>query len=803
MNLENWAQIKPILADALEREDTALRAAFVAHACGGNLELRREVEAFLREEAENLEKFANGAHAPADERETIDTNTARRIGAYQLVRELGHGGMGAVWLATRADDEFQQTAAIKLLKRGTDTDEVLRRFRAEREILARLQHPNIARLLDGGTTDDGLPYFVMEYVDGARVTDYAFAQNLTVRERVELFLKICGAVQFAHQNLIVHRDLKPANILVTAEGEPKLLDFGIARLLDPESDAADGALQLTIADHRRLTPAYASPEQVRGEAITTASDIYTLGAVLYELLTTQSPHHFVTTRPGPAELFRVIGEEDLRRPSLVAPKPEVQRRLRGDLDNIVLRAMAREPARRYASASGLAHDLRRHLDGRPVGARPDTFGYRTGKFISRNKVAVTAGAMVGLALAGGVASTIWQARRAERRFGEVRRLTNSVLFEINDAIHDLPGSTPARQLIVNRALEYLDRLAQEAGGDKALQLELGEAYLRVGDVQGKPYTANLGDAAGALRSYSKAAEIAAPVAAGERGKSSAARRLLSNACESLGGVQSRLRQWNDAERSQRQSLALREQLLHDDPAHAQDWQRGIVANRVGLGDCIVSANRFHPVAGFQHAAIEEYRQALAISEQLAAGTAASASDSWWLAKSCARVATELSEVGAAENNRAAFSEALALHLRALSLDEAALRAEPMNGAVQRTLADELIALGYLRSFSHDDLGAGREECRRAQQIMENLAASDPANAEARQDLSSVHFVTARVLQAGGDLAGAVQSYRACLAILEPLVALHPDNVETSFDLERARQGLAEAQRPDASAAAAE
>ncbi len=527
MTPDRWRKVKETLASAMERETTTDRAQFLSETCADDTALRREVESLLSQSAGALDSWADGGGFIGSD-PAGSQNEGRRIGPYQLVHELGRGGMGTVWLARRADERFEQQVAIKLLKRGTDTEEVLRRFASERKILARLEHSGIARLFDGGETSDGLPFFVMEFVAGERLTTYAKEHKLSVPARLELFRKVCAAVQFAHQNLVVHRDLKPGNILVTAEGEPKLLDFGIARLLD------EAAPDVTALDHRRLTPAYASPEQARGEPITTASDIYTLGALLYELLTEQSPHAFTSTKPSNTELIRVIAEQDPRRPSLVAEDAETRRRLRGDLDNIVLRAMAREPARRYASANGLSDDLACHLANRPVRARPDTFGYRTGKFVRRNKVGVTAGALLTVALAAGVIATAFQARRVERRFSEVRRLTNSYLFEIHDAIHDLPGATSARQLIVTRALEFLDRLAGESAGDRTLQLELAAAYLKVGDVQGKPYKPNLGDSTGAVRSYTKAADIAAPLAEAETDSHSTARRILSQAEESLG-----------------------------------------------------------------------------------------------------------------------------------------------------------------------------------------------------------------------------------------------------------------------------
>jgi tetratricopeptide (TPR) repeat protein len=363
------------------------------------------------------------------------------------------------------------------------------------------------------------------------------------------------------------------------------------------------------------------------------------------------------------------------------------------------------------------------------------------------------------------------------------------LFEIHDAIRDLPGSTAARQLIVNRALEYLDRLARESKGEKTLQLELAGAYLRVGDVQGKPYTANLGDSTGALRSYTKAAAIAAPLAASERGTASTARAVLSLAYESLGAVQSRLHKPEDAAQNHRHSLAIREALLKADPIHAEQWERGIIANYLGLGGAIISANRLNPTADSQRTAIENSRRALPLCESLVARNPQSAADNTLLIRTCAGIAMGLTDLGAVEHDKAAFDEALSLHRRAIDLVETQLKNDPTSASSRRTLADELIAIAYLHALSGQNLDEGITACRRANEMIRNQATADPANAEAQQDLSSSYFVLARLFQAKSDNAEAAENYRRCLRILEPLVAAHPENIETAFDLIRVRDGL--------------
>ena len=461
----------------------------------------------------------------------------RQIGSYQITREIGRGGMGIVFEAVRSGEGFSQTVALKLLKRGMDSDAMLRRFRFERQILASLEHPNIAHLLDGGMTEDGLQFFALEYIKGQPLDEYCNEKNLSVTERLRLFLQVCAAVSFAHSRLVVHRDLKPTNIFVTGDGTVKLLDFGIAKILSPDDENLQNQ---TVTALGMMTPAYASPEQIKGETLTTASDIYSLGIILYELLTGAKAYSFPNNRPD--EMAKIICEIEPPRPSSVAgfkwktdsiessdkatnnfgkttnPKSKIQnlKSLKGDLDNIILKALRKETARRYASVEQFAGDIKRHLDGLPVIARPDTFSYRFEKFVSRNRVPVMAGVLIFLTLIGGIAATGWQAVRAERqkvlaekRFGEVRELANNSVFKYYDQIKDLQGATEARETLLKDAAVYLDRLAQDAQDDPALQKDLVNAYFRLGDILGAPHdNANTGDTAAALENYQKARKIA-------------------------------------------------------------------------------------------------------------------------------------------------------------------------------------------------------------------------------------------------------------------------------------------------------
>jgi len=398
---QRWDRLKTILGEALEQNSSAARIALVERRCGEDTDLLEEAEsllaeaeALLKERTDSFEDCAQNAASTFWQEGP--PRGGERVGAYIIVRELGRGGMGTVFLAERADGQFEKQVAIKILNRGADTAEILRRFRAERQILARLDHPNIARLLDAGTTDDGLPYFIMDYIVGAPVTRFAVTQKLPTRQRLELFLKICAAVEFAHRNLVVHRDIKPSNILANAEGEPKLLDFGIAKLLAKDEDAA----QLTTDAQQHLTPVCASPEQAKGDPITVATDIYSLGALVYEMLSDQKPHRFSTARPTREELALVVGEQVPPLPSAVASDAQTARLLRGDLDAIVLFAMRKEPEMRYATVADLAADIRRHLAREPVVARHPTLGYRAKCLVKRNGSRLAASAAVVIVLAG-------------------------------------------------------------------------------------------------------------------------------------------------------------------------------------------------------------------------------------------------------------------------------------------------------------------------------------------------------------------------------------------------------------------
>jgi non-specific serine/threonine protein kinase/serine/threonine-protein kinase len=425
------------------------------------------------------------------------------IGSYRIESCIGHGGMGTVYRAVRDDDAFRKTVALKLVRGGRHSEYFERRFLLERKILGGLQHPNIATVLDGGTTDAGEPYLVMEYVEGQPITEYCAARATAISDRVALFRIVCAAVQYAHQNLVIHRDIKPANVLVDRDGVPKLVDFGIAKLLTSgaEGDAAPAATMVPV-----MTPEYASPEQVKGLTVTTASDVYSLGVLLYELLAGRRPYE-VQSQSLTAIVKAVCETEP------VAPSEAAQGRnratLRGDLDTIALKALRKEPERRYQSARELSEDLRRHLEGRPVTARADTIGYRAGKFVRRNRVAVTAALLIAASLIGGIVTTTSQARLAERRFDEARRLIRSVMFDIQPKLGAVPGTTQLRKDLVESTLGYLVALARDAGDDPRLLRELSASYVQLARVQGIQGDANVGDVQAARRTLGEAEKLVA------------------------------------------------------------------------------------------------------------------------------------------------------------------------------------------------------------------------------------------------------------------------------------------------------
>ncbi|MCV2362952.1 serine/threonine protein kinase [Paucibacter sp. DJ1R-11] len=524
-----WPDVRQLF-DAAAGLPAAEREAFV-RASAASADLQAEVLSLLAHStgggAEDPGFLAQAALAEfgAHTKEEADAVAwpGLRLGAWELIDVLGCGGMGEVWRARRADGAYQGEAAVKLLKRGMDSSAVLQRFAQERQALARLDHPHIARLFDAGLSPSGLPYFVMELVQG-RAIDQA-CEGLSLEARLALFLQLADAVSYAHRHLLVHRDLKPGNVLVNGEGQVKLLDFGIAKALDPQEalPGQQSPTDQTQAGQRPFTPNYASPEQVRGDPVSTATDLYSLGVLLYVMLTGVRPYGRQASTP--LQAAHCVLEELPTRPSSLSPElikdPQWlnrRKRLRGDLDNILLKTLEKQSSARYASVDALAADLRAHLQGYPVSARKPRLGYLLGRFVSRNKWPVAAGSLALAAVVGGAGLALWQARvaqaqsqLAERRFNDVRQFARLMLFEVDTALRD--GPTAGREKLVAGALSYLDRLASERLEDRELLRDVAEGYERIGDIFGNSMQANLGRPQEARAAYEKALRMREALAA--------------------------------------------------------------------------------------------------------------------------------------------------------------------------------------------------------------------------------------------------------------------------------------------------
>jgi tetratricopeptide (TPR) repeat protein len=686
-----------------------------------------------------------------------DPMNGRRIGHYRLVKRLGGGGMGTVYLAERVD-EFRRQVAIKLVRYAMETPEIVDRFHAERQTMAALSHPNIVALLDGGATDDGLPYLVMEHVEGVPLDEYCATRRLSVDEKLNLFLQICAAVEYAHRHLVVHCDLKPSNILVTADGTPKLLDFGIAKLLGPASP------EMTLTSGQRpFTLGYASPEQLLGKPLTTSVDIYALGIVLFELLAGGSPYRLDTH--SEAELISAVCYHEAHKPSSAPGARAVARQLEGDLDAIVLKALRKEPERRYGSVEQFAADIRRHLDGLPVGAREGTFRYRAFKFVARNRLGVAAAAAVALAMAMGVAAVAWEGgvavaarARAERRFNDVRRLAHFLLFDFHDAVLKLPGSTPVQAMLVRRSLEYLDSLATESAGDPDLELDLAEAYVRLGDVQGNPYFKNLGDTIGAMGSYGKALRLADALARSAPG-SRRAMRAQARAHQGMSDLFLLRREMGQATAHARQASSLLERLVRADPRDLEA-RMDLAGSLDGLGDQLVKGLRDR--AGAE----QSYRKALARWEEALALDARNVR----ARRASAAVMMKLADFGAEKDTRAAienYHRALSI-LGALPPDEQASGAtRRIVGSLHRRIADAQWEMG--------DLKAATETYGQATADLAALAAIDPSDARAQFDLIVVLNNAGALYEAAGDPAAALRNYGQVADSLESLLKTDPEN----------------------------
>ena len=774
MNSTEWEHIKHVFLTAFDMPEQQ-RDEYLAE-CDEHV--RAKVEKLLRAD-KNAESFIvepavidTGLIKETEHDPFIDGN----IDGYKIIREIGHGGMGTVYLANRDGESFDKTVALKLVKRGMDTNAVLKRFVMERSILAQLEHPNIAGLIDGGTTPDGLPYFVMEYVDGQPVTKYCGANNLSIRERLELFQKVCAAVSYAHANLVVHRDVKPSNILVTQDGTPKLLDFGIAKLLHP--DWSLDTAEATATMFRILTPEYASPEQIRGLAVTTASDVYSLGVVLYELLTGERPYNIESRLPE--EVAQIVLTEEPLKPSdartrghdkaTTDPKSKIQnvKSLKGDLDNIILKALRKEPERRYQSVQEFSEDIRRHLTGLPVTATADTTFYRIEKFVKRHRAGVFAGSLIFFTLLVATTVTAWQANRAnierakaEQRFEDVRKLANSVVFELHDSIENLPGSTPSRELLVTRALEYLDKLASEPESPNQLKMELADAYDKIGDIQGGLNTSQLGQHEKAFESYRKSLAIRETLVASEPNNSEFRSKLATGYSKIADLLWLEIKV-KESEEMYQKSFELFSKLAAESPTDKEI--------RYKLAVCQHYLARILVVNGKTQEGITNARQAVAHLEELSASNPNDEKFQQGLTVGYDRVA-EIEQM--ALHN---YSEALLFYRKSQVISQKLLTADPQNTKLRRGVAVSFYNIAEVLEKLNKYQEA-LENSQKSLAIFTELLAADPKNEEFRQIVAAFETQVSGLLTKNGKPADAIKKLEKSLEVLnKQLVESHQNEI---------------------------
>ncbi|MHC5112991.1 MAG: protein kinase domain-containing protein [Planctomycetota bacterium] len=799
----------------------------LTEATGKDPQLREEVESLLKEHDTARSEFAaahtvaSGGGGTVAMSQPPSDEHPKQIGPYRIIHELGRGGMGVVLLGERDMETFRRRVAIKVLKRGMDTDEILKRFKLEEQLLASMNHPGISRLYDAGVTDDGLPFFAMEYIEGLDLEAFCESHRLSIQERLVLFRKVCDAVHYAHQNLVVHRDLKPGNIIVTEDGQPKLLDFGIAKLINPDLGKVSG--DPTAPEFRVMTPEYASPEQVRGNPITTASDIYSLGVMLYELLSGHAPYQ-LSSRARP-ELERVICELDPERPSTAVSRVEethyvnpatgsstitpesvshsrvsrpdrLRRSIAGDLDNIVLMAMRKEPQRRYASAEQMSEDIQRHLDGLPVIARADTFTYRTMKFVGRNRAGVAAAAAIVVLLAGGITGTTsgWQAERAQRKQVQVANqeiaaqkekvethlhqvvgLSGYMLEDLHRQISVLDGSLTVRKDMIGVAKKYLEDLAAEVPDDAKVRREVALAHHRIGGVYGGIRNPNEGDLDLALEEYGRGLELrkalredypddldaVADVAASMRG---------------VGDVKRKAGEVAEAFELYEQALKLREELAEKDPDDPYR-ERGVALALNNMGDA-------HLLTGDKDKSLEYYERSAKIRRKLMAQNP----DNTRFQRD---VATINGRLGGIYQDRAEYEEALVKFEDAVRIRQRLADSDPSNARWARDVA----VSRYFVATMQIELGE-LDEAQASFEFFRDTAArfmkGNETDARARRDFTVAEQALGNLEMLRCNWPAAIGHFESQQNAIRPMYERQKTNTEHVGQLAESYEGLGRA-----------
>ncbi|MEQ1606872.1 MAG: serine/threonine-protein kinase [Pyrinomonadaceae bacterium] len=823
MDANEWGRIKELFAELVELP-AGDRQAILSSV---DLKTRIEVSKLL----DNFEAADGFIDRPAAERYaasdiTQDSIIGSNIDDYRILKRIGTGGMGTVYLAEHVADGLNHRVAVKLIKRGMDTNSVLKRFVQERQILALLEHPNIARFLDGGSTADGLPYFVMEFVDGEPIKRHCDKNGLSTTQRLDLFRKVCAAVSYAHQNLTVHRDLKPSNILVTRSGEPKLLDFGIAKLLDPDQAGESGEATATL--FRVLTPEYASPEQIRGENVSTSTDVYSLGVVLYEMLTGVRPFNTHNSssnqisdqvltvdppKPSSVVFSRTLSTNatnpDAAEPTdgddsqvLISGQPKLSQQvrsktyasrskeLRGDLDNIILKALQKEPSRRYQSVAEFSEDIRRHMTGLPVSATADTILYRAAKFVRRHSIGVSTFALVFVMLVTAAAITTRQARiadtertKAEQRLAQVRKLTNSFLFEFHDSIRNLPGATAARALVIDKALEYLEVLSAENPTDASLRHELGIAYYKIANIQGSG-DANLGDTAAAMKSFDRARDMLEPLVNLES-QNVAYVESLAKVYLAMTIVAAQRGEVEAFVMANQRALELYGKLIEMEPSR-KEFRSTISDAYKHRGDYISSRGDLKGSLSYYEKAVASAQSTLdddpendyALGQKLAADEAIAAT----LGN------PNYTNLGDTNGSTMKYREVL-------EISKGRLSRNPRDTLLRANQAYLTENLGVLLGASGD--WAAALKCHEsALELQEQLVAEDANNAEARWRLANMLMDQGQSLAKLKRFDEAFRSHHRAIAILEKAVNKDDGNTQLQVFLARSFQRLADALAED-------